>query len=295
MELLAPAKINLHLRVGSPRSDGFHPLLSWMATIGLFDTLSIEQSDVPGIRLTCDDAGIPTDANNLVVKTAAALADWLATREPGTTRQGIKVRLEKTIPAGAGLGGGSSDGARTLVALNAMWRLGLSAGELAEFAARFGSDLSFFFFQPSAICRGRGEIVAPLPRPRARWAVLVLPRLHMPTPAVYRRFDELGLGSSENLSPEPKFADWTLLETSELLGVLHNDLEPAAFSIAPELGQLRHEAEGRLDRPVRMSGSGSSLFTLYDEAAAAVAAARHIADELHVTALAAEIGPKLDP
>ena len=294
MELLAPAKINLHLRVGSPRADGFHPLLSWMVTIGLFDRLSIEQSDVPGIRLTCDNAGIPTDASNLVVQTAAALADWLAAREPDRVRNGINVRLKKNIPAGAGLGGGSSDGARMLYALDAMWRLGLSAGELAEFAARFGSDLSFFFFQPSAVCRGRGEIVTPLPRPRVRWAVLVLPDIHMPTPAVYRRFDELGLGSSENLSPEPAWDDWALLEASELLGRLRNDLEPAAFSIAPALGRLRQDAEHRVSRPVRMSGSGSSLFTLYDEAAAAVAAAQHIGDELRVTALAVEVGPELE-
>ncbi|MGA2500324.1 MAG: 4-(cytidine 5'-diphospho)-2-C-methyl-D-erythritol kinase [Tepidisphaeraceae bacterium] len=295
MDLPAPAKINLHLRVGNLRSDGFHPLLSWMVTVGLFDRLSIEQSDVPGIRLTCDDAGIPTDANNLVVKTAVALADWLAAREPGMAKRGINVRLKKTIPAGAGLGGGSSDGAMTLQALNAMWRLGLSDGELAEFAGRFGSDLSFFFFQPSAVCRGRGEIVRPLPRPRACWAALLLPHLHMPTPAVYRRFDELGLGSPINLSPEPDLDDWALLEASDLLCLLRNDLEPAAFSIAPALGELRQAAECRLTRPVRMSGSGSSLFTLYDEAAAAVFASRRIADEFHVTALAVEIGPKLDP
>ncbi|MFI5377928.1 MAG: 4-(cytidine 5'-diphospho)-2-C-methyl-D-erythritol kinase [Tepidisphaerales bacterium] len=295
MELLAPAKINLHLRVGSPRSDGFHPLLSWMVTIGLFDSLSIEPSGVPGIRLTCDDPGIPTDAGNLVVRTAAAFADWLATRRPGMATQGINVRLKKNIPAGAGLGGGSSDGARMLSGLDALWRLGMSAGELAEFAARFGSDLSFFFFQPSAICRGRGEIVSPLPRPRAGWAVLVLPQLHMPTPAVYRRFDEMGLGAPENLAPEPELADWALLTASELLGLLRNDLEPAAFSIEPALGQLRQEAERRLARPFRMSGSGSSLFTLYDEAAAAVVAARKAADELSVTALAVEIGPRLDP
>jgi 4-diphosphocytidyl-2-C-methyl-D-erythritol kinase len=295
MDLLAPAKINLHLRVGSPRSDGFHPLFSWMVTIGLFDTLSVEPSGTPGVRLTCDDAGIPADASNLVVRTATALADWLATRAPGRVMPGINVRLKKSIPAGAGLGGGSSDGARMLSALNAMWRPGLSAAELAQFAAQFGSDLSFFFFQPSAVCRGRGEIVSPTPRPRANWAVLLLPQVHMPTPAVYRRFDEMELGSPQNLEPEPELADWALLEASELLGLLRNDLEPAAFSLAPALGQLREEAERWLKRPVRMSGSGSSLFTLYEDAAAAAVAAGRVADELRVTARAVEIGPTLDP
>ncbi len=293
MDWLAPAKINLHLRVGSPRSDGFHPLFSWMVTIGLFDRLSIEQSDVSGVRLTCDDAGIPTDTNNLVVRTAAALVDWLATREPVRRSKGIDVRLSKSIPAGAGLGGGSSDGAVMLAALNAMWQLGLSAGELARFAARFGSDLSFFFFQPSAVCRGRGEIVNLLPRPQPRWAVLMLPSLHLPTPAVYKRFDEMGLGSEGNLSPEPELEAWALLEAGELLGLLRNDLEPAAFSIEPTLEVLSREARSRLARPVRMSGSGSSFFTLYDEAAVAAAAADRLTAELNVRTMVVEIGPVL--
>src|SRR5581483_8619857 len=102
-------------------------------------------------------------------------------------------------PAGAGLGGGSSDGAFTLMALNRLWKVGGAADVLSAFAARFGSDLSFFFHGPSSVCRGRGEIVSPVERPTARWAVLVLPAISMPTPDVYRRFDAMNLGRHQDV------------------------------------------------------------------------------------------------
>jgi 4-diphosphocytidyl-2C-methyl-D-erythritol kinase len=251
MHLPAPAKINLHLRVGPPRADGFHPLLSWMCTVGLFDELDIEPAGQTS--LTCDDPSIPTGADNLIVKAAAAL---------GAT---AKIHLVKRIPAGGGLAGGSSDAARTLLGLDRLLNLGCTQEKLMDIARRLGSDIPFFLFGPSSICKGLGEIIRPTPVPAARWALLILPSFPMPTPRVYRRFDEMNLGKQSSIEIEPDFAAWARLPAREMLVYLVNDLEAPAFDLNPALGRLRAAWEQRLGQIVRMSGSGSTLFTLYDQ------------------------------
>ena len=273
MRLLCPAKINLHLRVGPLRGDGFHPLLSWFCTTGLCDTLVLEDGGLPEnaadggslISLKCDQPDLPCDRRNLVVKVAEGWGEE-ARRIEGARVRPVRARLSKRIPAGAGLGGGSSDGARTLAGLDSLWNVNRSANDLSAFAARFGSDLSFFFFAPSAICKGRGEIVEPAPRPRPRSALLALPPIVMPTGDVYRTFDAMRLGTLEDVNREPDWLTWSSLDASALLTRLVNDLEAPAFAISPELARLRRELEAALGRPVRMSGSGSSLFTVYDAA-----------------------------
>jgi 4-diphosphocytidyl-2-C-methyl-D-erythritol kinase len=299
MRLLAPAKINLHLRVGRRRDDGFHPLLTWMCTVGLFDTLTLEAAgDGRGIRFDCDRADLPRDEGNLVVRVANA---FRAELPAGRGAAPASVTLAKRIPVGAGLGGGSSDAAWTLVGLNRLWNAGWAADRLSGFAARFGSDVPFFvaaaFHGPSAACAGRGEIVRPLPPPAPKWAVLVLPPFGLSTRDVYARFDELGLGDDDVTSGlDLRGLDlrrWAGLGARELLPRLVNDLEPAAFSVSPELAALRSAVEQTAGRVVRMSGSGSSLFTLFDAggAGAAEAAAGQIARRHAVTAVAVPLAP----
>lgn len=330
--LLAPAKINLHLRVGPRRADGFHPLVTWMCTVGLFDKLKLQvrplalareagseatprTSEVSGaspaagaagaVALECDLPGLPCDQRNLVVRVAEAFVSALgagagegegskadAAREKSGVVGGIEVTLGKNIPVGAGLGGGSSDAARMLLGLDRLIGTGRAADDLSAFAARFGSDIPFFLQGPSAVCRGRGEQVTPLPSPAARWAVLVLPNFLMPTAAVYQRFDEVHLGDESALAQEPDWAAWSALPAEALLPRLVNDLEAAAFSIAPGLQQIRQEVEQLLARPVRMSGSGSSLFTLFDEEAPARAAGALIRGRLSLRAETVEVAPK---
>lgn len=355
MRLLAPAKINLYLRVGKPRADGFHPIVSWMCTVGLFDTLIIDRSRsqpehrpevslAPGparaadgaaratarlpLTLECDPPGLPCDASNLVAKAAVAFAGALSARSgreappshagdlaatsertspprapsgspashgiPGEVPH-VEAKLLKRIPVGAGLGGGSSDGARTLAALNALWKAGWSDERLAELSATLGSDLPFFFHGESAVCRGRGEWVQRITRPRPRTVLLVFPGRPMPTPPVYRKFDELNLGSDTSQTAEPDWSAWTHLSALELLPKLVNDLESAAFAIDPALGQLRADVEQWISRPVRMSGSGSTLFSLYDEAEEADAdrVARMLTERKQTQALVVEVAPKL--
>ena len=174
--------------------------------------------------------------------------------------------LHKRIPPCAGLAGGSSDAASTLMALNRVWKLGWTRSRLSAFAAQFGSDLSFFFAETgSAICTSRGEIVRPIARPDiCRWAILMLPNFSMSTPDVYRRFDEMQLGDERSIRDEPDWLTWTKLPAAELMPRLINDLEPPAFSLRPQLGELRGALETKLGRVFRMSGSGSSLFSLCD-------------------------------
>ena len=295
MRLLAPAKINLYLRVGHPRADGFHPLVSWMTTVALFDILTIDRVCGRGVTLSCDMPGLPCDAGNLVIQAAAALADSLAKLEASaaTPDFGLSIHLQKRIPLGAGLGGGSSDAARTLQALNQLFALHCSPQQLAALSASLGSDLPFFFFSPSAICRGRGELVEPISPPQSRFALLLLPQTHLPTPAIYRRFDEMRLGSDLAAHHEPPWHHWTRLPTPALLDALSNDLEPAAFAMSPPLAALRAGAQQLLQRPVRMSGSGSSLFSLFDGETEAADAASIVTQRLSVKSVAVEVAPTL--
>src|ERR1041385_7431826 len=190
MRVLAPAKINLHLRVGHPRAgDALHPLLFWACSIGLFDTLEFERargrsvaSSAPfDLRLAADPGDrassmLPPDrSGNLVWRAVLALAEFVTRREiisasPASLVGGITAVLHKRIGIGAGLGGGSSDAARTLLALNKLLELGLTLDDLSTIAATLGSDVPLFLHLPSAIVRGRGEIVPPAPAPaKARW------------------------------------------------------------------------------------------------------------------------------
>ena len=284
LTLRAPAKLNLHLRVFPKAADGFHPLRSWFRTIDLFDDLALTPeplapaarplqrpgSDVNGhdapLRLTCSDPSLATDETNLVRKA------WNRAAAP---LPAAAAALTKRIPAGGGLGGGSSDAAAMLV-LSGRFRDDRADGPaLAAAAADLGSDVPFFLSHQlhgtaDATCTGRGEFVKPFAAARRHAALVLLTDIPCPTPAVYRRFDELPAPPDDG---EPDFAGWSALPAAELLPLLRNDLEPAAFSLRPDLAAVRGEAERRLDRPVRMTGSGGTLFTLFDDAAEAGRAA----------------------
>lgn len=300
MRVYSPAKINLHLRVGPKRSDGFHPLVSWMVTVGLFDKLDFVPDRTGRVELYCSDPSLATDQTNLVMRAARRLqTHWTLDRGgdasfvsvsdesasltgsiPGSELPGVRIRLDKTIPMGGGLGGGSSNAATTLLALNHVWNLNLSRQVLTGIASEIGSDVPFFIHGPSSLCTGRGEILAPLPVPQASWGVLLFPPIYAPTREVYQRFDQMPV--PENWDQPVDCRQWANLSAEDLLRVLQNDLETPAFSLFPELMHLKNVAETRLSRPVRMSGSGSTLFTLYDHFDQAEQAARKIQNDLKI-------------
>lgn len=254
--------------------------MSWMCTTGLTDALEFDAYKEAGIKLTCNRDDLPLDSTNLVIRAGAALS-------PAHTAQ---IHLVKRIPMGGGLGGGSSNAAFTLMGLNQLWNLDRSMEQLAELGAALGSDVPFFFHGPSSVCTGRGQFVVPIPRPRPRYVLLIFPKISMPTPAVYRRFDEMELGSEATIDQEPDWEQWTTLDANMLMSLLVNDLEAPAFSVNPFLGEVRLSMERALGRIVRMSGSGSTLFTLYDHAHEAEQAANQLS-AMSVNAAEYELAP----
>ncbi len=171
MDVASPAKINLFLDLEGKRPDGFHAIRTCMQTLSLADTLAFEISKGKGIYLDCDDASIPLDGRNLVYKAAAILQDRFK------IQQGIAVSIHKNIPASGGLGGGSSNGACTLNALNKLWTLERSSRQLELLAAEFGSDTAFFVKGGTQLSTGRGEILQPLPSPPKLDLVIVTPEM----------------------------------------------------------------------------------------------------------------------
>ncbi len=170
VQVCAPAKVNLVLRVLGRRPDGYHEVWSLLQTVGLEDELTVRvRPGLSGLQVQCDDADLPTDGRNLVHRAAALVL------ERAGKSVGLEIRLRKRIPVSAGLGGGSSDAAATITALNHVLGLGWSAGVMAQVGAVLGSDVPFFFFAPTAWVRGRGEAVSALTLRGTRWVVLVYP------------------------------------------------------------------------------------------------------------------------
>lgn len=246
MEFLAPAKINLSLRVLRRREDGFHEIESLMCPVSLFDTLNIERRDGGEFEFVCDDPSLPTSDDNLVVR-AAKLFCGSCGLEPR-----LRIELTKRIPHGAGLGGGSSDAATTLIGLDQLFDTKLGIEALAAMAAELGSDVPFFIYQGAALIRGRGEQVEPVAFPHALPLLLIKPPFGVPTPWAYKRWS----GSREipGVCYAAQHFAW---------GELVNDLERPVFSKYIFLAELKTwllqqaEVAGAL-----MSGSGSTMLSI---------------------------------
>ena len=170
LEIRAPAKVNLFLEVLAKRPDGYHDIETLMVAVNIFDTLKFREDSSGDIRLACNRPELSTGPDNLVVRAAALLK-----RQTGCEK-GARIRLVKRIPLAAGLAGGSSDAAVTLIGLNRLWKLQLSPKQLMSLATELGSDVAFFFSTPAAWCTGRGERVTRLRLGKPLWFVLaVLP------------------------------------------------------------------------------------------------------------------------
>ncbi len=248
----APAKINLFLDVLAKRPDGYHELVTIMQTVSLYDELSFERTDGP-IELTCDSPAVPGDATNLVWKTAELL------RSRAGSRYGARISLTKRIPVGAGMGGGSSDAAAALVALNRLWGLNLRREELQPLAAALGSDVPFFLYGGTCICRGRGEIVEPISEVAPLTYVLVMPEVSISTKEVYQNF------RPDLTSAHP---DYRLLIGQLTRGgskdapSFFNRLESVTTQLVPQL-RLVSDAMKRAGLiGVTMTGSGSAFFAV---------------------------------
>ena len=240
--LRAPAKVNTGLRVLGRREDGMHELLAPTCLVGLCDVLRLRAGGPPGVRLRCNLPGLG-GPDNLVLRAAEALA---ALAPAGRKLPGVDIALRKRIPAGAGLGGGSSDAAAALHGLNALWGLGLDAARLGEVAAGLGADVPFFVRGESGLMWGTGQRLLPSP-PAHPWLLLLLPPLHCDTAAMYR-----GLGAPAWDGAEPDLA--------AALRIADNDFLPLALRLHPPLAQGRRRMAGAGLGAPRLSGSGGALF-----------------------------------
>lgn len=257
----APAKLNLGLKIYPARPDGFHNLESWMVPLSWHDTLLITPRGKLALTISGRAEGIPTDlAQNLVGRAALRLS-----QEAGIEPTG-QIELHKVVPPAGGLGGGSSDAAAALVALNVLWQIHLPEDALVKIAAELGSDVALFIAARPSFCAGRGEILQPLPAYNPLFAVLLLPPQGIATKPVYEAFDQ---GHRHARAVAFDWSTWARLPAEELNRVLLNDLESAAFHIAPWLMELRHRAAALVGQNVHMTGSGSTLFTLCGSAARA--------------------------
>jgi 4-diphosphocytidyl-2-C-methyl-D-erythritol kinase len=259
----APAKINLHLGVGRPRNDGYHPLDTVFQAVGLFDDVraSDGEGNVSVEPATYLPLGILLEGEDNIVTHAARLL--ATTAEEGTELPPVDLLVEKRIPVAGGMAGGSADAAATLVALDRLWELHTSDDVLLDLGARLGSDVPFSLVGGTAHGSGRGEQLHPLPDGHTWWWVVVPAHEGLSTPAVYRRFDEMFPDAPE--SPASSHAVTSALSSrmpDRLAAALHNDLEAAALDLRPELGELiaRGEAEGALRGMV--SGSGPTVVFL---------------------------------
>lgn len=265
----APAKTNLILRVLDRRADGFHNLWSVMQTVGLEDDITIRlNQDHADLRLQCDDSSLNTDQTNLVVRAAIAVL-----QRCGRTL-GLDIALTKRIPMGAGLGGGSSDAAATIIGLNRLLHLGWSAREMAEVGQALGSDVPFFFFAPSAVVTGRGEHVNPVRIKGNRWIVLVNPGFSVETKWAYRE-----LSSERSRVPVLSDLQATLgrereLAWEQIIQAAENDFETPVFTAHPDLRGIKEDLLAQGAEAALLSGSGATVFGIFrDEAGATQAQA----------------------
>jgi 4-diphosphocytidyl-2-C-methyl-D-erythritol kinase len=250
MQVLAPAKINLSLKILGPRNDGFHELDTLIAPISLYDEIRIDKGrPAKGINFRCDGPSVPKGDDNLAVRAAKAFFETIKI-EPA-----ISIELKKKIPHGAGLGGGSSDAASVLLALNELFDAKLSRGALAEMALPIGSDVPFFVFQSAALCKGRGEMVTPVKLNKQFSILLLKPAFAISTVWAYSRWQYSREIPGVRYEAQ-EFADQTFV----------NDLEHPVFEKFVFLAQLKMWLLGQSEvGAALMSGSGSTMFAVMRE------------------------------
>uniref|UniRef100_A0A7S2CPU7 GHMP kinase N-terminal domain-containing protein n=1 Tax=Octactis speculum TaxID=3111310 RepID=A0A7S2CPU7_9STRA len=253
LELRSPSKINLFLRVTARRDDGFHDLASLFQAIALSDRISFSKLDADAVDdvFECNMEGVPTDKSNLVLRAFDVF------RERSGVQQFFRCRLDKTVPAQAGLGGGSGNAATALYGANVLCGQPATHEELLEWSKTLGSDATFFMSEGTAYCTGRGEILTPVPPLPATRLFVVKPDVGLSTPSVFQNLDLSTRSTQDPLA---------LLElhTSQKPGVdkYVNDLEPPAFALVQPLRVLKERLMALGFDSVAMSGSGTSLFCM---------------------------------
>jgi len=253
--LFSPAKLNLTLKVINKRPDGYHNLSTFFEKINLCDELRLKSTRLKRIRIFCDHPAVPKGPKNLAYKAAKLLSQDFG------LKQGVNIHIKKRIPVAAGLAGGSSNGATTLLGLNEIWKLGLKEEELVRYAKKLGADVPLFIYKYKyAIGKGRGDELKKVDLMEKRWHIVVIPRIKVYSREVFRGF---------KLKLTKRYDNVNILtralkkgSVANVSALLSNDLEAAIVHAHPKLLQIKKNIEKMIGTKVIFSGSGPSLFGL---------------------------------
>jgi 4-diphosphocytidyl-2-C-methyl-D-erythritol kinase len=302
IEILAPAKINWFLELKSKRPDGFHEIETVMSSVSLYDRLNFSLRRSPDSNLTISDSSpgsqpaeadvIPTDGRNLIIKAIELVRASVetSTKASNNCLNGFDIHLQKNIPSAAGLGGASSDAAAALLAANKLWNLNFSLDQLSHLAAELGSDIPFFLHGGTAICRGRGEIVDPIPTFSNVPIVIAKPACALSTAAVFKTVKLNGqpllskpfteLISDSELKNESTKKQPSLRNKIHFGKRMFNRLQEFAEPLTNQIGILADEFSRLNCIGHQMSGSGSSYFGVFSNARVARLAATCLSSRL---------------
>ncbi len=256
MKVKANAKVNLILDVTGIKKNGYHSLFTIMQSIGLSDILTVDRIDGEAIVISCDTKGVPTDSSNIVYKCAERFFEYIGIK----SKKGIHIHIEKHIPFGAGMGGGSADGAAVLVALNKLFNAALTERELCRIGAKVGADIPFCIVGGTALCLDTGVIVAPLTDVEDVLFVVVMPEKSVSTKGAYAALDAV-----EYLK-HPK--------NQEMLELISDGDIKAALKLCANVFEQAIEVSGRVDIKAicnkngaiaaSMTGSGSAVYSIFE-------------------------------
>lgn len=270
MEIIAPAKINLFLNVIGKRNDGYHEVETILQRIDLADSIILKK--IPhGIKIHCDNKDIPVDERNLAYQAANILLDYSKI----ISDRGVEIEIIKKIPVAAGLGGGSSDAAATLLGLNELWKLGLSQEVLIQLACKLGADVPFFLEEGSisgkgiALGKGRGDELIKLNPLSKIWVILGIPNIKVSTAWVYKNLKNLEL--KKEVLPDTFYSNRCKMilsavqkgDIKRISQLLYNTLEDVTITHYPIISQIKNNLLEVRAKGVLMSGSGPSVFGIF--------------------------------
>ena len=272
--VFAPAKINMILRILDRRPDGFHNLWSIMQTVALEDEVQIRlRAGRQDIQLRCDATQLAADRSNLVYRAAAEV---LARAQQSI---GLDIELRKRIPMGAGLGGGSSDAAATIIGLNRLLQLEWSPTQMADAGQLIGSDVPFFLFAPSAFVAGRGETVRPVVVEGVRWVVLVNPGFGVNTKWAYQELAATRTAVTPLSLVQRELDRQSRVSWAQLIAAAENDFEAPVFDAYGKLREIKRSLQAHGAEFALLSGSGATVFGVFEDEARAQRAHAQFARE----------------
>lgn len=256
IKLRAYAKLNLFLEITGKRDDGYHLLRSVMQSVSLFDTLEFSLSDGEGIEIITDAKGVPLDKKNLIWKAI----DAFYVRAEDVKRKKVSIKLKKKIPTMAGMAGGSSDAAATLVALNELYDKPFTTSQICDIGARLGADVPFCIKGGTILCEGVGEKLSALEPLKDCCFVVVKPDLSISTPEAYKKFDNMVIDRQPDY---PSFAEGLKNNNLNLMsGAIYNSLEYACA--LKEINDIKYKLVENGAKNSMMTGSGSAVFGIFD-------------------------------